>query len=108
MIFKKQLPKGTYPTSTKWIYTIKRDGNGNIKKYKARIVARGFSQTKGINYNLTYSPTLSIDSLKLLVSIEAKFKWDILILCKLFLVIIKLLFYNVELVILTKFKELLQ
>ena len=43
MIFKKQLPKGTYPTSTKWIYTIKRDGNGNIKKYKAWIVARGFS-----------------------------------------------------------------
>jgi len=78
MIFKKQLPKGTYPTSTKWIYTIKRDGNGNIKKYKARIVARGFSQTKGINYNLTYSPTLSIDSLKLLISIAAKFKWDIM------------------------------
>jgi len=53
MTFKKHLPKGTNPTSTKWVYTIKRDGNGNIKKYKARIVARGFSQTKDIKYNLT-------------------------------------------------------
>jgi len=43
--------------------------------YKVRIVDRGFNQTKGIDYDLTYSPTLSIDSLKLLLSIASKFNW---------------------------------
>jgi len=43
----------------------KRQQQGNIIKYKGRIVARGFNQTIGIDFDLTYSPTLGINSLKL-------------------------------------------
>ena len=39
----KVLPDGKVPISTKWIFTIKKDGLGNISKYKARLVARGFT-----------------------------------------------------------------
>ena len=78
MTFIKHLPKGVKPTSTKWVYTIKKDSNGNIVKFKARLVARGFTQRKGTDYELTYSPTLSIDSLKLLIAIASKFNWNIM------------------------------
>jgi len=43
MIFVKSLPPGIKPITTKWVYTLKKDGNGNISKYKARLVARGFT-----------------------------------------------------------------
>ena len=78
MSFTKYLPTGISPVSTKWVYTVKRDAFENIIKYKARLVARGFTQKKGIDYELTYSPTLNIDCLKLLLSLVSKFKWNIM------------------------------
>jgi len=71
IVFKKCLPQGANPTPTKWVYIIKgnkKKKKDNIEKYKTRLVAKGFTQIKGIDYNLTYSPTLSLDSLKLIFS----------------------------------------
>ena len=78
MTYVKHLPRGIKPTSIKWVYTIKKDGNGNFSKFKARLVARGFTQKKGIDYDLTYSPTLSIDSFKLIIALASKFHWNLM------------------------------
>ena len=78
MSFIKYLPTGISPVSKKWVYIIKRDSFGNIVKYKALLVARGFTQKKGIDYELTYSLTLNIDCLILLLSLASKFKWNIM------------------------------
>jgi reverse transcriptase-like protein len=43
-------PKGVNIVSNKWVFKIKRQPSGQIEKYKARLVARGFSQKYGINY----------------------------------------------------------
>ena len=56
-------------------FSIKRDSNGNISHYKARLVARGFRQKKGIDFQLTYSPTLNIDSLKFILAMASKLQW---------------------------------
>lgn len=45
---------------TKWVFKIKKDGNGKITKYKARLVARGFSQQKGMDYTEIYSPVVKL------------------------------------------------
>ena len=44
--------------TSKWVYTIKLVVDGRIDKYKARFVAKGFSQQEGINYEETYAPTV--------------------------------------------------
>ena len=75
MIFTKEAPKNKTIITTKWVFSIKRDEHNNISKFKARLVARGFNQIHGIDYDLTYSPTLNSDSIKLIISIASKFKW---------------------------------
>lgn len=40
----------------KWVYKVKRSSTGEVLKYKARLVAQGFSQIRGVNYEETYSP----------------------------------------------------
>ena len=57
--------------SSRWIFTYKRNDKGEITKYKARLVARGFTQLYGVDYNETFSPTLKQDSLRIVTSIAA-------------------------------------
>ena len=75
--FVRKIPKGRKIISTKWVFSIKRDENNQIVKFKARLVARGFTQEFGIDFDLTYSPTLNSDSLKLLIAIAAKMCWNV-------------------------------
>ena len=58
----------------KWIYKRKRDKDGSISRYRARIVALGFRQKAFDSYrpDETYSPVVSKDSLRMFLSISAK------------------------------------
>jgi len=50
-IKKSDIPEGTKVVDTKWVYTIKRNPDGSILKYKARKVGREFSQEAGKSYD---------------------------------------------------------
>ena len=62
------LPEGTTSVGGKWVYAIKLDPNGE-DKYKARFVAKGYSQTPGIDYHETFSPTARITSVRMLMQL---------------------------------------
>jgi hypothetical protein len=59
---KRPLMKG------KWVYTIKYNPDGSIKKFKARWVAKGYSQIEGLHYNETFSSTMRAASTRLLLA----------------------------------------
>ena len=70
------LPSGQSVVGSRWIYKKKTLPDGGTR-YKARLVAQGFSQIKGINYEETYSPVVRFTSLRLLFAYAARKSLDV-------------------------------
>lgn len=62
---------------SKWVYRIKRKADGSVDKYKARLVARGFTQKYGEDYFTTFSPVAKLASFRTILAIAARLDWDI-------------------------------
>ena len=65
------LPPCCKPLSSKWVFKRKRKIDGSIDKYKARLVIKGYKQTKGLNYFDTYAPMMRISSIRMVLTIDA-------------------------------------
>jgi hypothetical protein len=61
----------------KWIYTVKTDGDGQIERFKARLVAGGHRQIEGLDYNETYAPVSRHATMRTLLAVAANRKWDV-------------------------------
>lgn len=69
------VPKSDYmPIDCKWIFRIKRKPDGTIDKYKAWLVAKGFSQEPGRNYFETFSPVTKSVIIQVVCDL-ANFSW---------------------------------
>ncbi|KAK9749378.1 hypothetical protein RND81_02G122000 [Saponaria officinalis] len=71
------LPKGSKTVGSKWVYKTKRDSKGNIEKYKARLVSKGFTQKDGIEYKETFSPISKKDSLRIVLALVAHYDLEL-------------------------------
>ncbi|GJT92909.1 putative ribonuclease H-like domain-containing protein [Tanacetum coccineum] len=67
------LPNGKRAIGTKWIYRNKKDERGIMIKNKARLVAQGYTQEEGIDYDEVFAPVARIEAIRLFLS-YASFK----------------------------------
>ncbi|CAI5768508.1 Retrovirus-related Pol polyprotein from transposon TNT 1-94 [Podarcis lilfordi] len=71
-----QLPANQRAVSCRWIYRLKPTETGE-PQYKARLVARGFTQKKGVHFTEVYSPTSRAETLRMLLAIAAQRGWKV-------------------------------
>ena len=67
--------EGKSVVTSKWIYKIKHSADESIEKYKARFVARGFSQKGAIDYEETFAPIARYTSIRSVLSLAVVMKW---------------------------------
>ena len=70
-------PLGKKPVGCQWVYTIKYKVDGTIEHFKVRLVAKGYTQTYGINYTKTFAPIAKINIVRVLLSLAANLGWPL-------------------------------
>ena len=66
------LPPGKKAIGSKWVYKVKTNSDGSFERYKARLVARGFDQKFGSDYDETFCPVVRMESLRTLMSLSTQ------------------------------------
>ena len=61
----------------KWVYKTKTRTDGIIDRYKDRLVAKGFTQEYGIDYDETFAPVARLSSARTIITVSAARKWPL-------------------------------
>jgi hypothetical protein len=70
-------PEGKSMVTSRWLYKLKYVANDNIEKYKARFLARGFSEVEGVDYDEIFTLVSRYTSIRAVISIAAEMGWKI-------------------------------
>ncbi|KAK9088598.1 hypothetical protein Scep_027680 [Stephania cephalantha] len=61
----------------KWLFKVKKNTNGSVNRFKAKLVARGYTQIPRIDFYSTYSPVIKSSTIRVVLSIAASFNWGV-------------------------------
>jgi len=70
-------PKNRKILGSKWVLRIKRGPDGAVQKYKAHVVAQGFTQIEGVDYDKTFAPVAKLASLHTILAMAMELNWEI-------------------------------
>jgi hypothetical protein len=71
------IPTGAKAIGCKWVYKTKYDSQRNIERFKARLVAKSFTQREGIDYNKTFSLVSCEDSFRIIMALVAHYDLEL-------------------------------
>ncbi|KAL3686772.1 hypothetical protein R1sor_013081 [Riccia sorocarpa] len=71
------LPVGKTPISAKWVYKVKDSEDGKPPVFKARLVARGFEQRGGFDYQETFAPVVKWTTLRCVIALASQHQWNL-------------------------------
>lgn len=71
-------PAGAHVIGSRLFFHHMRDADGSIKQCKVRIVAQGFRQIPGVDYNETFAPVTKLSSLCIMLALVARFSWPLI------------------------------
>ncbi|WVZ82658.1 hypothetical protein U9M48_029900 [Paspalum notatum var. saurae] len=70
-------PSHVRPITCKWVYKVKTRSDGSLERYKAHLVARGFQQEHGRNYDETFAPVAHMITVRALLAVASIREWSI-------------------------------
>ena len=70
-------PPNRVPITNKWVFVKKFSKDSKLQKYKVRLVARGFTQRLGMDYNETFSPVIHLETICAILAQVVKEDWEI-------------------------------
>lgn len=70
-------PKNRKVIGVKWVFRTKLNVDGSIKKYKARLVIKGYAQIPSVDYSGTFAPVTRLDIIMLLLVVAAQKNWKV-------------------------------
>ena len=64
-----ELPEGRTAVGCKWVFKVKYNGEGKVERFKSRLVAKGYSQRQGLDFEETFSPVVRFSSIRTLLAL---------------------------------------
>ncbi|XP_074347509.1 putative mitochondrial protein AtMg00820 [Apium graveolens] len=72
-----ELPAGAKKIGVKWVFKTKFNENGEVEKYKAHLVAKGYAQEYEIDYEEVYPPVSRMDTVQMLLALAEQRGWTV-------------------------------
>eukprot|EP00794_Sanderia_malayensis_P019750 gene19750-biopygen16400 len=71
------LPEDKNLVGSRWVFKVKKKADGSIDRFKARLVAQGYSQSQGVDYEEVFSPVVRYDSIRSFLAVANVCNWEV-------------------------------